>query len=478
MSELPYTPTEQTGNSTSYFPVYGNPQYSESDEGLAEESTKNYTISFTPVFDQLVLSIYHNILSLPTTTPFAGDIPPSGLLSKVAVQTMGVMQNTSNTLYDHNNLIGLYGKSQTYYPIFLQLIRRRLLDLCSNNVLSETSIVINSSGLISNNRQTSISNLCLNELNINNYKGGSKDSKPEPFPRIGSRENVKEAFPRINSRDNIKGINSGEARNSLRKQSLTRNNSYSNSWLHIGNLANINHNHMSSTDSLQDFVPQNLVNRSAIPDDNLLNRSINQIDEDSNYYIPPPKPVSNRSNSINSINSIDSSNQRQNSLNYSDFSKPNSSYDNEYSRSNNPSNFNYQTPPSSHENQFKTPDNINNNHHHLNNNQDFDDFNFYQNFNQNQNKSVNLNTPQLSINTGQANVDALNSLNGIQYKDDSGSLDSPFMSATTEDSYFINGFPSNHSSPSKDDIVDKFNSGNYTLNEKKRDSLKMKRGIH
>lgn len=422
MTDLPNTPVEQTLSTptTSYFnPIYNH--LNESDDVLMDgESSRQYTINFTNNFDQLVLSIYSNILSLPTTTPFAGNVPPSGLVSKVANETMNAMLQSPNVTYDHNSLISTYGKNQSYYPIFLQLIRRRLLDLCNNVTTSETSISFNASGLVINNlRQTSISNLSLNELNINNYSKGDKSA-----------------------------VN-------LRKHSLTRNNSYSNSWLHIGNLANIKPQHMASTESLQDFVPQSFINRSAVSGD--YRERSNSDNSQSNPLKSAPEQLRHDQSSLRD----------QMGPSFLEF-VPKSSHSAQSSQSS----FDYQTPPSSQKSsiQYTPPDNVQQYN-------DYDDFHFFQNFPPP--GAAHQKVP-LTINTDHANADALNALNGNARNMDS--LDSPFMSASSDEgSYFTNGFPSvhsNNSSPTKEDLVDKINAGNYTLNEKKRDSLKMKRGIH
>lgn len=282
----PFTPLEQTLRTpvdaphATYFPpqpqqMYSNPQYNESDDILTDidepafgsfKTTKNYTVSFTHAFDQLVMGVYSRILSLPTTTPFLGAIPPSGLVSKVANETMAGLVSSSDVMgaiYDHHAVISPDNLRNSHYqPIFLQLIRKRLLDLCQfhgrvvehgleRSLASSTSISItvaggngaptNASIYNTNTRQTSILNLPLTDLNISAVSGSGAQARS----RLSSM--------------------------SLRKQSLTRNNSYlGTNWLHIGNLNNIrptgNAENNMSTDSLQlmqDFVPQSFINRLA-----------------------------------------------------------------------------------------------------------------------------------------------------------------------------------------------------------------------
>ncbi|KAK6204941.1 DNA-binding proteins Bright/BRCAA1/RBP1 [Scheffersomyces amazonensis] len=522
-----FAPPPQVGSNQ----LYSNPVYNESDDILTDiddvngssafKSTRNYTIHFTQIFDQLVMSIYSHFLSLPTTTPFSGNIPPSGLASKVANETMSsLLANITGfnpPLYDHQSIINLdYLKNQHYQPIFLQLIRKRLLDLCTFNSQNNDKSVVNNgnnscvNSIINNNRlpdsttvsvtstglrQSSISNLSLNELNISNYNSqqiGSNGSNTNPNP------------PPLNR--------SRSSSLSLRKHSLTRNNSYTNNnWLHVGNINSIrphsnstvsngtgpiNENFNISTDSLQsvqDYVPQNYINRSA----------------------------NNGSGSFNSMM------------------------------------MDYQTPPNSNKGSISgptmTPPYSNNQiihnslaHGHNANPGDFDDFSLYQQQQQQQqqqnqqqrsrssSRGTNSFPHPLTINTETANLQALNALNGVStplglntsrggYSNNvptnGFALDSPFMSATTpsEDfGYFSNGFPQpqfpqgQFSAPNSAGSVmstasSSYNSGGespitistsetinsdsnrghipnlvsqFSLSEKKRDSLKMKRGIH
>lgn len=90
---------------------YHHPAHAESDDILTDvdepllgpKLLKSYSLTFTPLFDQLVLGIYSDIMLLPTTTPFLGCVPPLGLVSRVANETMlSLMKNNTEQapLYD------------------------------------------------------------------------------------------------------------------------------------------------------------------------------------------------------------------------------------------------------------------------------------------------------------------------------------------------------------------------------------------
>lgn len=470
----------------------GNPghslyqHYNESDDILTDidepifgsyKTTKNYTVSFNQLFDQLLVSTYQYFLSLPTTTPFLGIIPPSGLVSKISNETLNrLIQSTANNAqinYDQHNVISEEMlRNTSYKPIFLQLIRKRLLDICSlnagNNVnggglptTTSITITLTSGGngvpYTTNVRQSSISNLSLNELNINNFNGNSAAA----------------AAAAANNRSRSSSV-------SLRKQSLTRNNSYSgNNWLHVGNINQIRteptmHNDNLSTDSLQsiqDFVPQSFINKSAS----------NTPQTTTNSHVNTP----NMSHGFNAM--------------MLDYQTPPSSNKGSISHT--------ITPPSlsqSSHNLFGNGHNNNNN----NNNADnmVDDFNFYSAARSRSSSRGGSTLPRaLNINTEAANLAKSNPQYNSQNMD---TLDSPFMSAITPSDdcgYFSNGFAAQVStslggsipeSPTSDDnasISSTSSSGSskggqqkdainlpsqFSLSEKKRDSLKLKRGIH
>lgn len=418
----PFTPLDQTlktpiepqgfnyiGQSNIQNGPYAHPHYNESDDILVDtdESASKYTLNFTPHFDQLLLTVYNRLLSLPTTTPFTGTIPPSGLVSKVANETMANLSHlmtTSNSAYDTQQILTTESlKNGTYQPIFLQLIRKRLIELCSNKqstkLPSSTCISLSSvssstsiNGLANTNpgpsnahpygwgRQSSISNLSLTDFNVNNYQSRSRSSS-----------------------NNV----------NLRKQSLTRNNS-NNNWLHVGNLNTIKTIGVSSsnelTDSLQsmqDFVPQSFINRLA---NTPTQPGFNPVMMDVNYQTPP---TSNKSS----------------------FSTPPSIHP--------PQQIHFPVQPPTRDISVV----------HQSTPMEFDDFNFNP-------KTSNRNVP-LTINTDNTTLQQLHDMN---------TLDSPFMALSHE--YQQMG----HSN--QFNISESLEISKISLNEKKRDSLNFKRGIH
>lgn len=97
---------------------YHHPAHAESDDILTDvdepllgpKLLKSYSLTFTPLFDQLVLGIYSDIMLLPTTTPFLGCVPPLGLVSRVANETMlSLMKNNTEQapLYDTQCVLSL-----------------------------------------------------------------------------------------------------------------------------------------------------------------------------------------------------------------------------------------------------------------------------------------------------------------------------------------------------------------------------------
>lgn len=474
----PFTPLEQTSKNeqawanTPVVPppkqeIYSNPNYNESDDFLVVASnedngyktTKNFTLNFTSNFDLLVMSVYSHILSLPTTTPFLGSLPPSGLVSKVANETMNsifnaTMNNQNPPMYDQQAIITAEALLNHYYqPIFLQLMRKRFLDLCTYNVditksqsqqlpvstprkLPEsTSVSITSAqnGAVSINsysgnniRHSSISNLSLTELNISNYNANNDGTTELTRSRNSSL--------------------------SLRKQSLTRNNSHSSTsnWLHVGNINSIRPNQAQftgSTDSLQslqDYVPQSLINRSHLDYQTPPSKSNLVHPQQTSNIAPPPNVFGNSFGGGHTL-----------------------------------------TPPHSGD---------------INMGSDYDDFTFYQERSRSGSvKSGSFPRP-LTINTDSANSQTLNALNGDRLTFNGFALDSPFMSATTPQDdygYFCNGFASlsggsisASSSIGASPVLSHHGNNDalpdnkimlpaaVSLSEKKRDSLKLKRGIH
>lgn len=476
----PFTPLDQTlktpldcNQQANYFQehpkqesIYNHPHYNESDDVLTDidepmlgmsKTTQQYTLNFTNNFDQLVMSVYSHILSLPTTTPFLGTTPPSGLVSKVANETMNslIMHTASNNspVFDQQSIItNDYLKNNAYQPIFLQLIRKRLIDLCthqnsrdnSNKLPTSTTVSItvsngsNGAPYHNNIRQTSISNLSLTDLNISNYNA--------------------------NNSSNNSSMRSRSSSLNLRKQSLTRNNSCNGSnWLHVGNINNIrqhggnnvpmqNDSMNVSSDSLQsmqDYVPQSLITRSAGNTPTSSNNAMTPNNGFNSMMMGYQTPPNSNKSSVSSGSTVSSSSTIPNQ--------------------------NIQI--------------VHNNN--VTNSNELDYFNFSGSRSRSGSRSGNSFPGPLTINTDNANFQALNSLNGC----DGDTLDSPFMSATTpseEFGYFTqgNGFPNTSVESNKDgDNPNSTLSSNpkkdsinvpsqFGLSEKKRDSLKLKRGIH
>lgn len=484
----PLTPLEQTlrtpvdsGPPHGFFngrpnAVYSNAQYSESDDILTDvdepngggKVTKQYTICFTPPFDQLVMSVYSHILSLPTTTPFLGVIPPSGLASRVAMETMNsLIKNTASyghPAYDQQSIINNeHLKNYAYQPVFLGLIRKRLCDLCSfqNKVdaaaklpkTTTVSVTLPSNGTpgtyghnslnASSGRQSSISSMSLTDANISNLNSASSGSS------------IKSRSSSIN----------------LRKQSLTRNNSYNSNWLHVGNINSIRQNNGNgpmnndsmnvSTDSLQsvhDYVPQSMINRSATGN---------------------PYPYSQNNPSVNGFNSM-----------MMDYQTPASSAKSSFSNGSTP-------PPPSSQGPFlniQIVQNING----VGSSSELDWYNVSQRSRSSSRAGSGLPNP-LTINTDHSYQSFCNMSGNNNNNSSFGTLDSPFMSAVTPSEEYGfspigNNIPLDSPLPeiSNDAGIDLSTNNNqqntrkdsinipaqYSLSEKKRESLKLKRGIH
>lgn len=474
--------------------IYSNPHYNESDDILTDvdepssmttnnsaKASKNYSLVFTGEFDHVLFTIYNHILSLPTTTPFLGSIPPSGLVSKVANETiMNLIEHSNNQdfAYDQQHIMNYESlRNSSYQPIFLQLIRKRLIELCSSrnnatklpatttiSVISDVGSTLNNNNPYGGNnpynnnvRQSSISNLSLTDLNISNYEQQQQQQQQ--------------------NKSRSSSVN-------LRKQSLTRNNSYNNNWLHVGNLNTIkgppyqhNPDLNGSTDSLQsmqDYVPQSIINRSA-------GSTVPNSSGAANGNVTTPNT------SFNGFNSLMMDYQTPPSSNKSSFSTP--------GNQNGPP----PAPQQHQQQQHQPPQHPGSSRQNSNvqiiqnpNGMDFDDFNFSQLRSNSTSRGNNFPKP-LTINTDNANLQALNSLTG----NTGDALDSPFMSATTPSEDFqkfmpnSNGFPiiSNSIPESPVESIDLDSSigskkeshgipNIISLSEKKRDSLKLKRGIH
>ena len=336
-------------------------------------------------------------------------------------------------------------------------------------------------------KNSSISNLSLNEMNVMHYNLQSQQQHQQ------QQQQQNAAALAARSRSSL--VN-------LRKQSLTRNNS--NNWLHVGNIYNLrphgpNAPHGStgisgqaefnvSTDSLMDYVPQTMINRtsngngggpySQLPQlqTNIINGHLNSMMMD--HHIDNTPPASHRG-SINSTGSPVSQQfqpQQQQLQQLQQLQQQ-------------------QQQPSQYDASFQNPNDI------------------YANLRRNKSSSSTMSSSsslrvnshlQNSINMESANIQALNALNGRSgsssissqtstnsnnnnnnYYGSGLALDSPFLSATTPgEEYF--GSASGVSTPQQlqqqipeDGECEKVNiPAHVSLNEKKRDSLKLKRGIH
>lgn len=297
--DAPFTPIDQTLQTpievpklNSYFPIsnpqsgtsasiYSNAAYSESEDILTDvdESggpniSRTYSLSFTPQFDDLLMKVYSTLTLLPTVTPFSGNIPPLGIVSRVANETMATLNKLMfapeyemiQPTFDVQEIITKERmRNAAFKHILVLLIRRRLIDLCtaqfnrytpnySPQLCEPTSTQIMMSALASNG--SSGNGFCSSIY-------GSMGWNPLSLSSLSLSE---QASTRLRS----SSLN-------LRKQSLSRNNSCSaSSWLHIGSIVNsrsghgqsfnLNHDMNASTDSIQlmhDYVSASVVPRSS-----------------------------------------------------------------------------------------------------------------------------------------------------------------------------------------------------------------------
>lgn len=293
LPDAPFTPVDRTLQTpievpplNSYFStsdknsasLNSNATYSESedvltdvDEAAGPNVSQTYSLTFTPQFDQFLMQIYTQIILLPTITPFLGNVPPLGIVSKVASEAMANLlarftspdAATPPPVFDAQKIINKDRlQNAAFKHILLLLIRRRLLDLCSAlfnqfcpsytpQLLEPTSVLIVMSLLTSNG------------LSANGCGGslyGSMGWNPLSTCSLLSGDL---GAPRLLS----SSLN-------LRKQSLSRVNSCSaSSWLHVGAISGTRPNHTQSftrdydgsTDSLQlmhDYVPASVIPRS------------------------------------------------------------------------------------------------------------------------------------------------------------------------------------------------------------------------
>lgn len=303
VADGPFTPVDQTLHTpidvpklNSYFPVsssnntsngntasfYSNAAYSESediltdvDESFGPNVSRTYSLTFTPHFDDMLMKVYTKIILLPTLTPFLGNIPPLGIVSRVASDTLALLSKTISSAeydsaaqptYDAQEIINKERlRNPAFKHILLLLIRRRLIDLCSAlfnvycpnytpQLMEPTSTLILMSALASNGSSG-------NGFGSSVY--GSMGWNPLSMSSLLLNE---QAAPRLRS----SSLN-------LRKQSLSRVNSCStSSWLHIGSITsarsghgptfNMNPDYNGSTDSIQlthDYVPASVIPRNS-----------------------------------------------------------------------------------------------------------------------------------------------------------------------------------------------------------------------
>ncbi|CAI5755598.1 unnamed protein product [Candida verbasci] len=403
------------------------------DEPNLVSNRKNfYSLYFTNTFDSLLLKIYIEILSKPTTTPFSGSIPPSGLVGRVANEVIHQLINQSSNsqiLFDQQAIMNREClRNHDLQPIILQLIRKRLLELCHNKseaVKLPEQTTIQCVNTNSNLKSNSISSISLNEMNLMNYNAQQQEKQQKEGNTNSSASSIRSRSSSIN----------------LRKQSLTRNNS--NNWLHVGNISSLrpqlqfNNDFNISADSLQsiqDYVPHNFMNKQQQQFQQAQQQQTNQAQLNSmmnDYHITPP--TSHKS----SISSTNNSNINNNYVNTSNYQSQT------------------QTPPYTEEQLQQLQ-------------QDSNAFNFLQRSrSSSKNSTLNLN-----INLNLNNQDQI-------------ALDSPFCSSTDE---YFPGFQSSQTSQTSQQSQNNDNEESqntntsslknlFTLSEKKRDSLKLKRGI-
>ena len=451
INDGPNTPVDQMVKTPLEAPkappqFYSQPVYNESDDILADSEDGRrlqFSINFTFQFDQLLMSVYQDVLAKPTTTPFLGKVPPSGLVSRVSEQTMhGLIQSFGGNgvgiggpggvvgnppCYDQQQMINKeFLAEDRLRAVLMQLIRKRLIELCTNQNREFTTIGYEDGG----RRHSSIGCLSLTEANIASCAGGQR---------------------------------SASSSLSLRKQSLTRHNSCSLnnpcggncSWLHVGNINGVRGPGGGSVGSSPQYDQNSL---------GAANRST-----DSSATVPDFVSPSFISRSAGSqTGSAGTSNGGFNSMMM------------EYQ--------NYQTPPDSTKSSTSTEWTPPNSYHIVHNNSDPPGVGTEGDYftgrivrsNSSANSDNNFSLP-LSVNTDHANYQALASINGEPYFE---TLDSPFMSNTTqndESGLLHSSLPvlsmKNRSPIENAERKDSLGS-HFSLSEKKRESLRLKRGIH
>lgn len=111
-----------------------------------------YLITFLPLLDAVLIQQYTATVDDPTTTPFHGQVPPSGLVSKVAQQVahdvVAEPEDTFPRFFTPAEDEAKVAELHSNPPLLLALIRKRLVDVCTAGVESEfpVSTVIQLSG--------------------------------------------------------------------------------------------------------------------------------------------------------------------------------------------------------------------------------------------------------------------------------------------------------------------------------------------
>lgn len=295
--DTPFTPVDRTLHTpsevpklNSYFPVssqngnsdsvYSNSAYSESediltdiDEPTGSNVSRTYSLTFTPQFDNMLMKIYSNVILLPTIAPFLGNIPPLGIVSRVATELINTLAKTLSSLeydmaqatFDAQDIITKERlRNAAFKHILLMLVRRRLIDLCSAQfnpycpnytpqLTEPTSTLVLMSALASGSAGNGFASSVYGSMGWNPLHISSLLLNEQTAPRLRSSSLH------------------------LRKQSLSRVNSCStSSWLHIGSITNSRSGHVptfslnpemnGSTDSIllmHDYVSSSVIPRSS-----------------------------------------------------------------------------------------------------------------------------------------------------------------------------------------------------------------------
>ncbi|KAG7813260.1 hypothetical protein KL921_000806 [Ogataea angusta] len=110
---------------------------------------QNY--EFSPVFDDVLIGLYHSYANRPNITPFNINFPPSGIVSKISKQMYQRLISDRTLQLDKSQKTTDDLLTDSNQEICLSIIRRRLLDLCSaaaaeSETLTRCSSVSSTSG--------------------------------------------------------------------------------------------------------------------------------------------------------------------------------------------------------------------------------------------------------------------------------------------------------------------------------------------